>query len=154
MDYSYKTSLQLSLMRGTQKLLNLDCPYCKDYAIIRGQLQTLFGNPIYIEPDFENAYCYIVIMENSEGAQFILTVYQGKSGPVIGGNKNIEGTENAAQELKRYIEKASPSDYEYEGIYREGRPNTKKIIMGVKNGKPYYSETKIASEIEIEEEEE
>jgi hypothetical protein len=134
MAYSYKKSRALSKIRSTCRLLGLDYYYVKDKALIRGQLQTLFGNPLYTSPDVENQYGYVVIMENDQGAQYFLHVYSAKFGPSIGGNKKFDGIENAALELKQYISKAAPSDYEYEGIYKD----ILRIKMGVKNGEPYY----------------
>ena len=141
MVYSYKKSRALSKIRGTCRLLGLDYYYVKDKALIRGQLQTLFGKPLYTGPDVENQYGYVVIMENDEGAQYALHVYSAKFGPSIGGNSDVEGIEDATQELKQYISKAVPSDYQYEGIYKDKL----RIIMGVKNGDPYYSSIDIAT---------
>ena len=77
-------------------------------------------------------------MENDGGAQYALHVYSAKSSPSIGGNRDIEGIEDAALELKQYISKAAPSDYTYTGIYK----NKSRIIMGVLKGEPYYFEFK------------
>jgi len=134
MVYSYKKSRAFSKIHGTCWLLGLDHYYGKDEAIIRGQLQTLFGKPLYTGSDAEHQYSYVIIMENDQGAQYFLHVYSAKLGPSIGGNRKLDGIENAALELKQYIEKAAPSDYEYEGIYKDKY----KIKMGVKKGEPYY----------------
>jgi len=141
MIYTYKKSRSLSLISGTSLILNLEFRNNKKTAKIRGQLQTLFGDPLYEEPNPDNAYCYVIIMENEQGVRYNLTVCLSKFGTSIGGNKNIEGIEDAVQELKQYIEKAAPSDYEYRGTYSDGSS----VIMGVKDEEPYYdySETQI-----------
>ena len=139
MPYTYKKSSDFSLVNSTGRILGLEFRYGKERAKIRGQLQTLFGNPVYTSPNPEDAYGYVVIMENDQGIQYIFDVYSAKFGPSIGGNINIEGIEDAAQELKRYIAKATPSDYEYQGTYPDGCS----VIMGVKDGEPYYSKTQI-----------
>jgi len=141
MIYTYKKSRSLSLISGTSLILNLEFRNNKKTAKIRGQLQTLFGDPLYEEPNPDNAYCYVIIMENEQGVRYNLTVCLSKFGTSIGGNKNIEGIEDAVQELKQYIEKAAPSDYEYRGTYSNGSS----VIMGVKDEEPYYhySETQI-----------
>jgi len=142
MTYTYKKSNNLSLLNGTGKILSLEFRYCIERAKIRGQLQTLFGDPVYITSNPDNAYGYVIIMENEQGVRYIFSVYSAKSGPSIGGNINIEGIKDAAQELRKYIAKASLSDYEYQGTYSNGRS----VIMGVKDGEPYYSETRIEKE--------
>jgi hypothetical protein len=139
MVYTYKKSRKGSLIIGTSQILNLEFRFGKKRANIRGQLQTLFGNPFYTYPDPDSAYCYVIIMEDDQDVRYNLTVYLGKSGTSIGGNKNIKGTKEAAQELKQYIAKATPSDYEYRGTYSDGSS----VIMGVKDEEPYYSETQI-----------
>ena len=137
MVWTYRKSIDISLINGTSRILGLEFRYGKRMAKIRGQLQTLFGDPFYISPNPEDAYCYVIIMENDQSVRYNLTVYSGKSGPSIGGNTNIEGIEDVAQELKQYIAKAVPSEYEYQGKY----PNGDSVIMGVKDGEPYYSLT-------------
>jgi len=139
MVYTYKKSRKGSLIIGTSQILNLEFQFGEERAKIRGQLQTLFGNPFYTYPDPDSAYCYVIIMENDQGVRYNLTVYLSKFGTSIGGNKNIEGIEDAVQELKKYIEKADPSDYEYRGTYSDGTS----VIMGVKDEEPYYSVTQI-----------
>jgi hypothetical protein len=135
MAYSYKKSRDLNLMLGTCRLLSLDHHCGEDEALIQGQLQALFGESAYTSSNMENAYGYFVIMENDDGARYVFHVYSGKSGPSISGNSRIEGIEDAALALKQYISEADPADFEYEGIYE----NELRIIMGVKNGVPYYS---------------
>jgi hypothetical protein len=141
MVYAYKTSNNLTLLQGTSNILGFGGRTYEDWAMIRGQLLTLFGEPLYITSNFESAYQYIVIMESDQGVKFVLSVYQGKSGPSIGGDYKIEGIQDAAQELKQNVLKISPSDYEYEGAYQCG---PSKIIMGVKDKKPYVLEEKIS----------
>ena len=144
MTYTYKKSNNFSLLKSTGRILGLDFRYGVDRAKIRGQLQTLFGDPVCISSDPEYAYDYVIIMENDRGIRYIFDVYSAKFGPSIGGNINIEGIEDAAQELKQYIEKALPSDYEYQGTC----PDRYSVIMGVKDGEPYYSEFEIGREAE------
>ena len=137
MVWTYKNSRDHNLIIGTSKILNLEFRSGEKIAKIRGQLQTLFGNPVYTGPNAENAYSYVIIMENDQGDRYIFNVYLGNSGTSIGGNTRIKGIEDAALELKQYIAKAYPSDYEYQGKY----PNGDSLIMGVKDGEPYYSIT-------------
>ena len=139
MTYTYKNSRVSSLIMGTSRILGLEYQYSQDLAKILGQLQTLFGDPLYISLDADDPYSYVIIMENEQGIRYNMHVYSAKFGPSIGGNKDIEGIEDAAQALKQYIEEASPSDYEYQGTC----PNRYSVIMSVKDGEPYYSEIKI-----------
>jgi hypothetical protein len=143
MSYSYKKSSDLRLIERTGRIMGLDfrygSRYGEDIAKIRGQLQTLFGDPVYTYPDPEGPYGYVIVMKNEHGVRYNFHVYSGKSGPSIGGNIDIDGIEDAAQELKKYIAKASPSDYEFQGTCSDRYS----VIMGVKDGEPYYTRTEI-----------
>ena len=66
-----------------------------------------------------------------------LEVYEGSSGPAIGGLNNAESLQ-AAETLKKLIEESEEvADYQYEGYYLD---LDSKITMGIKDGVPYYNE--------------
>ena len=76
-----------------------------------------------------------VLSESSE--KIYLEVYEGSSGPAIGGLNNAESLQ-AAETLKKLIEESEEvADYQYEGYYLD---LDSKITMGIKDGVPYYNE--------------
>ena len=131
-DFQKDTSLT-SIPESNGKLLNLDL----ESVIAYGRLRALFGEPNYETQNSEDAYSYILFVEPESSEKFYLEVYEGSSGPAIGGLNNAESLQ-AAETLKKLIEESEEvADYQYEGYYQD---LDLKISMGIKNGVPYYNE--------------
>ena len=146
--YTFKKSQEPeSVMYYSSKICNVYYPFSADFnenmARFPGQLKFLFGEPLYINEDFENMLEYIIEATDESGNTLLLSVYCAGSGPAIGGHAkdNEAEYEKAAEELAAYIRQADTVDYEYKGYYLDG-PCT--IKMGVKNGKPYYEEKEMS----------
>lgn len=106
-------------------------------VIAYGRLRALFGEPNYETQNFEDAYSYILFVESESSEKIYLEVYEGSSGPAIGGLNNAESLQ-AAETLKKLIEESEEvADYQYEGYYLD---LDSKITMGIKDGVPYYNE--------------
>lgn len=131
-DFKKDTSLTSIPVSGG-KLLNLDL----EPVIAYGRLRALFGEPNYETQNFEDAYAYILFIEPESSEKIYLEVYEGSSGPAIGGLNNGESLQ-AAKTLKKLIEESEEvADYQYEGYYLD---LDSKINMGIKDGVPYYTE--------------
>ena len=131
-DFQKDTSLT-SIPESNGKLLNLDL----ESVIAYGRLRALFGEPNYETQNFEDAYSYILFVESESSEKIYLEVYEGSSGPAIGGLNNAESLQ-AAETLKKLIEESEEvADYQYEGYYLD---LDSKITMGIKDGVPYYNE--------------
>lgn len=131
-DFKKDTSLT-SIPESNGKLLNLDL----ESVIAYGRLRALFGDPNYETQNSEDAYSYILFVEPESSEKIYLEVYEGSSGPAIGGLNNAESLQ-AAETLKKLIEESEEvADYQYEGYYQD---LDLKISMGIKNGVPYYNE--------------
>ena len=131
-DFQKDTSLT-SIPESNGKLLNLDL----ESVIAYGRLRALFGEPNYETQNSEDAYSYILFVEPESSEKIYLEVYEGSSGPAIGGLNNAESLQ-AAETLKKLIEESEEvADYQYEGYYQA---LDLKISMGIKNGVPYYNE--------------
>ena len=131
-DFQKDTSLT-SIPGNSSNLTNLDL----EPVIAYGRLRALFGEPNYETQNFEDAYSYILFVEPESSEKIYLEVYEGSSGPAIGGLNNAESLQ-AAETLKKLIEESEEvADYQYEGYYQD---LDLKISMGIKNGVPYYNE--------------
>ena len=131
-DFKKDTSLT-SIPESNGKLLNLDL----ESVIAYGRLRALFGEPNYETQNSEDAYSYILFVEPESSEKIYLEVYEGSSGPAIGGLNNAESLQ-AAETLKQLIEESEEvADYQYEGYYQD---LDLKISMGIKNGVSYYNE--------------
>ena len=131
-DFQKDTSLT-SIPESNGKLLILDL----ESVIAYGRLRALFGEPNYETQNSEDAYSYILFVEPESSEKIYLEVYEGSSGPAIGGLNNAESLQ-AAETLKKLIEESEEvADYQYEGYYQD---LDLKISMGIKNGVPYYNE--------------
>ena len=145
MNYSFRkaTDEEMKEFRGGSKICSVYdyFTYAKEleekHTLVLGQLKTLFGEPLFISKDFENLYEYMLCAETPDGERIYLSVYCGPTGPAIGGNSHDEKTVVAAKALSEYIISAEAADYELEGFYMDGPC---KIVMGVKDGKPYMNE--------------
>ena len=131
-DFKKDTSLT-SIPENSSNLTNLDL----EPVIAYGRLRALFGEPNYETQNFEDAYSYILFVESESSEKIYLEVYEGSSGPAIGGLNNAESLQ-AAETLKKLIEESEEvADYQYEGYYLD---LDSKITMGIKDGVPYYNE--------------
>lgn len=131
-DFKKDTSLT-SIPESNGNLMNLDL----EPVIAYGRLRALFGEPNYETQNSEDAYSYILFVEPESSKKIYLEVYEGSSGPAIGGLNNAESLQ-AAETLKKLIEESEEvADYQYEGYYQD---LDLKINMGIKNGVPYYNE--------------
>ena len=143
MNFSFQAVKNIKLIAGTSKILSITDSYIlEDQAKIQGQLLTLFGEPIFITPDLEQVYQYVILATDSNKNEYILSVYSGKRGPAIGGD-NTPMTLDAAKQLRDYIHQAEPTDFEYEGyyIYR-----SIKITYKIENGIITCTKTEIEGE--------
>lgn len=131
-DFTKDTSLT-EIPASGGKLVNLEL----DPATAYGRLQALFGKSNYETPNFEDAYAYILYTQPEPDQKLYLEVYEGSSGPAIGGPNTPEGRK-AAKDLKALIENSNAlADYQYEGYYAD---LDLKIQMGIQNGLPYFRE--------------
>lgn len=131
-DFKKDTSLT-SIPENSSNLTNLDL----EPVIAYGRLRALFGEPNYETQNFEDAYSYILFVESESSEKIYLEVYEGSSGPAIGGLNNAESLQ-AAETLKKLIEESEEvADYQYEGYYLD---LDSKITMDIKDGVPYYNE--------------
>ena len=145
MNYSFKTSKNQDAISGTSKLMNIlesaNPNYCEAVTELYGKLLTAFGEPVYTTKSLEDAYCYVIIAKGD--SEHILSIYEGSSGPAIGGKDS--SSYDAARELIKYIKGMQPMDHEYEGYYFDGPT---KIHRGIVNGKIFCSEVEISFESE------
>ena len=131
-DFKKDTSLT-SIPENSSNLTNLDL----EPVIAYGRLRALFGEPNYETQNFWRrlllySICWVGVFWKN-----FLEVYEGSSGPAIGGLNNAESLQ-AAETLKKLIEESEEvADYQYEGYYLD---LDSKITMGIKDGVPYYNE--------------
>ena len=130
---------------GGSKILNIidgfPIDYSEQVALIYGKLKTLFGDPLYEEKDIENQYTYGISTTTEDGRDLFLQVYNGPSGPAIGGQQDEE-SKKAAHQLLEMIQQAAPTDYDYVGYYLDG---PSRIQEGIKNGVPYHEEMELSN---------
>ena len=141
-QYQFKTVDDQNKISGG-KIFNIIDGFPDDYSeqavLIYGKLKALFGDPLYEEKDVENQYMYGFVTTAEDGREIFLHVYNGSSGPAIGGEQDEE-SRRAAHQLVDMIQKAAPADYDYVGYYLDG---PSRIQEGIKNGVPYYEETEM-----------
>ena len=114
--------------------------YEHDLAIAYGQMRSLFGEPAYTTEDLENLYEYNIIATDKKGNKVLLYVYNGPTGPAIGGDTSDPEAEAAAKELVKVIQCAEPVDFYCEAYYLDGPV---KVTIEVKNGKGSVTEVPI-----------
>ena len=131
----------------SSQIMNIGGFSGEEQTKIYGQLLTLFGEPLYITQNCENAYSYLIMATHSDGTQYVLNVYQGPSGAAIGGGFGISGIQDAAEELACCIRNAETTDFEWVGYYMDG---PSKIHQKIENGKISYEETEIKDDDEYE----
>lgn len=131
-EYMFTKTEDEEKIWGTSKICNIyGYSEYEKMPLAYGQMQTLFGEPLYETENVESQYEYIIAVTDKEGTVTYLTVYSGPSGPAIGGR---EGDERAASALLTYICSAEASDYDYEGYYMDVPC---KVREGVQDGVPY-----------------
>lgn len=134
--YNFKPCSPDLLTNGSSKIRNLyDDKAAEYHSLFVGQVLSRFGEPDYITEDNENLFSKAVSAEDKDGNVIYLDVYYGPSGPAIGGDVRDEESRKAADALAEYIMAAEPKDFEYTSVYEDFGLT---VIMGVKNGKPYY----------------
>jgi hypothetical protein len=132
--YTFKKVDKEELQYGTSRLLNLNAfgsGGVEDMAQFHSRCVSLFGKPLWVSDDVEDAFGYIIIAEDENCKQWVLTVYNGASGPAIGGDSTQEDIMKAAYALENEIEQAPMADCSYSGIYADAGM---RIIYAVKNG--------------------
>lgn len=148
--YVFKKTDDRSKLIGTSRIVNVIDGFPPDYneqcVLIKGRLINLFGPPQYETLNLENQYSYIIQATGEDKKIFYLNIYEGSSGPAIGGDNFVDGIESAALALIDYIQTAIPADFCYEGYYPDA---PSKISMGIKCGKVYYIEQEISDPDEI-----
>ena len=100
-------------------------------------MRSLFGEPAYTTEDFENLYAYNIVATDKIGNKIFIYVYNGPTGPAIGGDTSDPEAVEAAEELVKVIQGAEPADYYCEAYYYDGPT---KLIIEVKNGKGKVTE--------------
>ncbi len=117
---------------GSYKIWGMDNSIGEeDYALFLGKVMTVFGQPDWMDTDWENMYSYLIVTEDEQGNKIYLEIYHGPSGSAIGGqdiNKQV------AEELAQIILSAKPTDYEWKSVYEDIPVNVK---YTVKDGKAY-----------------
>ena len=143
-DYTFETISRYDLCSQTSKIISLIDRYSgEEMTLVFGQILTAFSEPMFIRESISEAYVYCIIATDTNGKQFVLTVYHGQSGPSIGGKKENEGAYDAALALKKYIREQDATDFEYIGY---GFRGTIKVVMKIKDGKASWSEYKVNGE--------
>lgn len=141
--YQFKAVDDQEKIMGS-KILNIIDGFPSDYSeqkvLIYGKLKTLFGDPLYEEKDIGNQYAYGLVTTTEGNSEIFLHVYNGSSGPAIGGQQDEE-SRKAAYQLLEMIQQAAPTDYDYVGYYLDGPC---RIQEGIKNGVPYYEEVDLS----------
>jgi len=137
MKYQYNTSKEHMLLFGTSKILNSSLPIGEGSAQFRGALLTLFGEPLMKSQEADSAYEYVIEAVDEENNRWILTAYEGPSGPAIGGDSRVDSIKHVARDLLNLIENTEPKDFEEVLIYSDF--NTK-IRYGCKDGVCFFQE--------------
>jgi hypothetical protein len=108
-------------------------------ARFRGAVGACFGDPEHTSSLADEAFSYFIEATDEQGNVWILNVYEGASGPAIGGDRRVEGIFDAAEALIDLIEATPPVDYEAV-VYDDDTDWT--IRYGCKDGDCYYEELK------------
>jgi hypothetical protein len=142
--YTFKAIHKPDAIAGTSKLVNYPQnlgttipfeQYGTYIAQFRGTLLQLFGEPFTTEGDA--VFEYILEAADHEGKKWILTAYEGASGPAIGGNARDSTAFNVAASLLDLIEQTTPADFKVTH-YNDEYNST--ITYGCKGGSCYYHE--------------
>ncbi len=143
--YKFRAISDETLLSGTSKLMLPDSSrlkaalsmpegYGKYAAEFRGSLLQLFGEPLHIS---DAQYDYIIEASDSANHIWILTAYEGSSGPALGGDASNQSIYPVAMALRDLIEQTSPADFE-DVFYSEEYDST--VTYGCKAGACNYRE--------------
>jgi len=109
-------------------------------ARFRGSLLTLFGPPPFSSDDADAAFKYVIEAEDATGKQWIITAYEGPSGPAFGSSSSQRDTTDliqVAEALLDLIERTPPADFE---AILEAEDYDSIITYGCKDGVCYWNE--------------
>ena len=109
------------------------------FARIYGSVRALFGEPIYQNIPDGILYSYCIEAKGAENNVEYLEIYHGPTGPRIKGYQGDKGIQ-AANEVSKLIIETEPANYESSFFNLDG---PSKVAFGVKNGQPYWNETKV-----------
>lgn len=116
--FSFQALQDSSLVASTGKLRNPSIANATDEecgkytASFRGALLHLFGEPLWTSALMDEAFEYVIQASDSKGTTWILTAYQGPSGPAIGGDPSNHSIYPAAEALLHLIETTQPANFE------------------------------------------
>lgn len=110
-------------------------------ARFRGSLLALFGDPVQHGAHADGAFMYIFDVQNGRGEHWILTAYDGPSGPAFGGPMKATTAERvlAAEALLDLIETTPPADFE---ATLQALDGASVITYGCQDGVCYWHEQK------------
>ena len=106
-------------------------------AAFRGALLRLFGPPSSQSYAAEEAFTYLLEACNPTGQIWILTAYEGPSGPAIGGEARDRSIYPVAEALLEQIERTTPADFDAI-MYDDDTDHT--VVYGCQNGRCYWRE--------------
>lgn len=140
--YSFRAISDDRSLTGTGKLMNPPFPasmeqFGQNVAAFRGALLHLFGEPLWASYLDDEAFGYAIQATDTKGNSWILSAYQGPSGPAIGGDTRDDSIYPVAEALLRLIEETQPADFEAV-VYSEDEDST--ITYGCKEGQCYWHE--------------
>ena len=141
-NFDFKSIEDTNLLSGTGKLLNPTFPdnvddFGRSSAAFRGSLLYLFGQPLEKSNLADEAYLYVIEAEDDQGNKWILSAYQGPSGPAIGGDYFNESIILVAEAFLQLIESTTPVDFE-EIVYYQDSDST--ITYGCADGNCFWHE--------------
>lgn len=140
--YTFKAISRPDARAGTSKLVNYPQgigttipfeQYGTYSARFRGALLQLFGERYTTEGDA--VFEYILEATDLDGNTWLLTAYEGATGPAVGGNVRDSSAFNVAASLLDLIEQTTPADFE-ETYYNDEYDST--ISYGCKEGGSCY----------------
>jgi hypothetical protein len=123
-----------------QEFMNAgEAKFAEYTARFRGSVLALFGPPLHFTGLSDEEFMYVVKATDGDGMYWILTIYQGPTGPGIGTKVFDKSSLPPATALFELIESTTPADYE-SVVYDEDTDNT--IVYGCKAGRSYWKETR------------
>jgi hypothetical protein len=138
-SYTFRALQDGNLGAWTGPLLRM--PQSGDFylhaAAFRGAALRLFGAPLGTSENAEAAFDYVVEACDSRGNSWILTVYQGPTGPAIGGNRSDPSACPPAEALLHLLETTTPADFEAVMHYADADFT---VVYGCKDGQCYMRE--------------
>lgn len=142
MPYTFQSVEDMKKLTSSGKICNFieSCAdYGKQFSLICGKIQALFGQPIYKTENMEDLFSYCILTTSEEGEEVYLEIYCAGSGLAVGGMKD-EKSRKAAEALVDYVQQAEPVNYTQKAYYLDG-PTA--LEFGIRDGVPYYNETKL-----------